>query len=318
MSHRLDIMRSMTCIDDAIARLAEGQHGVFTRRQAVLQGASRRAAQHRLASGSWDRVAGDVFRIVGAPQSWKQRVAVAVLAGGPPAAASHAAAAALLGVPGFEPGPVESLRQRGSDHRPLIGVLHETRVIPRHHLVVVDGIVATNLPRTLFDLAGRLRRYQVERLVDWALARNPALLPEMHAMLRELGRRGRPGIATMRALLDERGPGYVAPASELERLALRLLREDGLPEPVRQFDAGSATAWIGRVDLAYPEHRVLIEINSNLHHRQRSDVERDEFRYAQLAAAGWRVIPIGSELLRHHPRAFTRLVREALQVRVAA
>src|SRR5207302_1191285 len=85
VSHLRDIIRSMTTVDDAIARLAEGQHGVFTRRQAALQGASRRAIQHRMAAGMWEGVAGDVVRIAGAPQTWTQRVAVAVLAGGPPA-----------------------------------------------------------------------------------------------------------------------------------------------------------------------------------------------------------------------------------------
>ena len=94
----------------------------------------------------------------------------------------------------------------------------------------------------------------------------------------------------MRRLLAERSEGYVPPASELEARFRDLIREAGLPEPVRQLDAGDDEAWIGRVDVAFPPARLLIELDSHRHHSAKLDKEADEARDRKLGHAGWRVV----------------------------
>ena len=69
-----------------------------------------------------------------------------------------------------------------------------------------------------------------------------------------------------------------------------LVRTAGLPEPVRQFDAGDEETWIGRADVAYPPARLLIELDSLLHHSSKLDREADDARDRKLEAAGWRVV----------------------------
>src|SRR5204863_9730642 len=153
---------------------------------------------------------------------------------------------------------------------------------------------------------------RTERLVDSLIGRNEAVLADLQHMLKLLGRRGRKGIGVMREILSSRGPDYKPPESGLEALALRLLADASLPKPVRQLDVGDAIDWIARVDLAYPEHRVIIEIDGRPWHIAKLDAERDALRRAQLAAAGWRVLPIREELLCNQPEIFISLVAQAL------
>jgi predicted transcriptional regulator of viral defense system len=86
--------------DRAIAQLAESQHGLITRQQALGLGLSSRALQGRLNGGRWERVLRGVFRIAGSENAYEQRIMAATLAGGPGAIASHRSAAALYGTPG--------------------------------------------------------------------------------------------------------------------------------------------------------------------------------------------------------------------------
>src|SRR4051812_29738426 len=304
----------MGALHDAIARLAQGQHSVFSRAQARHLGATREQLRHRVERGRIEQLTRDLFRIPGSPRTWRQELAVSMLATAPAGAVTTRSAAALFNWSGFGPGPVETLVPIERNGERPVGSTARSRCVPPSHLVVVDGLVATSPARTVFGLAAVLHPKRTERLVDSLIGRNDAFLAELQSMLQVLGRRGRKGIGVMREILEARGPGYKAPESGLEALALRLLEEHGLPAPVRQLDVGDAIDWIARVDLAYPEHRVIIEIDGRPWHIAKLDAERDALRRAQLAAAGWRVLPIREELLRNDPELFIALVAQALRV----
>ncbi|HEX2047261.1 MAG TPA: type IV toxin-antitoxin system AbiEi family antitoxin domain-containing protein [Acidimicrobiales bacterium] len=274
-----------------IVVVAEKQHGVFTLAQARDAGFTRSAIRHRLASGYWEPTPERVLRVRGSPRTWEQRVVAATLAAGPSAAASHRSAAALLGFPGFERrGPPEVTVARSQRRRTVGGVVHLWRPFPEHHLTVIDGIVTTRVPRTLVDLAGVVHPRRTARAVDNCLAAGVATFATLQEAFFDLVGRGRKGIAVMRRILAERGPAYVSPASELEVLFLERIRDAGLPEPVRQFDAGDAERWIGRVDFAYPHVRALIEVDGRRYHTSLLDREADARRDAALLAGGWSVV----------------------------
>lgn len=271
--------------------IAVRQHGLFSHRQAVDAGFTRAAIRHRLQTGRWEQVAAFVYRAAGSTQTWEQRVFALVLAAGPSAAASHRSAAALLGIPGFERrGLVEVTTPRSRRHRAENAVVHRWRPFPSHHLTVIEAIVTTRVARTLCDLAGVLHPGRVERAVDNCLAMGIATPGTLQAAFFDLAGRGRKGSTAMRRILAERSEGYVPPASELEARFLDLVREAGLREPVRQFDTGDEESWIGRVDMAYPPARMLIELDSRRHHSSKLDRESDEARDARLRRAGWRMV----------------------------
>ncbi len=291
MSHPLGTMFAMSSMDRKIAIVAEKQHGVFTWQQARSAGLTPDAMKHRLRSARWQAMAKGVYRLCGSPRSWEQQVIALTLAAGPQAAASHRSAAALLGIPGFRRhGVPEVTTPRDRRHRPPSTIVHRWRPFPDHHLTVVEGIVTTRMARTLVDLAGVVHAGRTARAVDNCLAAGGVTLPALHATFCDMAGRGRKGVAVMRAILDERGPGYVAPASELEARFVDLVRAAALPEPVRQFDAGDGDAWVGRVDFAYPHIGLLVELDSRRHHSARLDRSADERRDALLLAGGWRCV----------------------------
>lgn len=239
---------------------------------------------------------------------------VLVLESGPDAAASHRSAAALLGVPGFSrSGHPEVTTPRPRRHRTTGGVVHRWRPFPDHHLTVVEGIATTRPARTLVDLAGVLHPARTERAVDNCLSAGILTLADLHSTFIELAGRGRKGIALMRRLLDERGPGYVAPASELEARFLALVRDAGLPEPERQLDVGDHQRWAGRVDVAYPVHGLVIELDSRRYHDAKVDLEDDQVRDQGLMAGGWRVIRIRWKQLTERPDEVVSLLQRLLR-----
>lgn len=270
--------------------LAGRQHGLVTATQAKDLGLTGSAILHRVRSGRWEPLGTGVYRLVGTERTWAQRLHGLVLASGPVAAASHRSAAALLGIPGFDrAGPVEVVTPRPRRHRDPEYRVHRWRVLPPDHLTVIEGIPTTRVPRTLMDLAGVLHPARTERAVDNCLAARTATLGSLRAAFIDLARPGRKGIAIMRRLLDERSDGYVAPASDLEACFVALIRRHGLPQPARQVDVGDGDGWIGRVDFAYLEIRLIIELDSGRHHTSKLDVESDRERDRRLRAAGWRI-----------------------------
>lgn len=278
-------------MDGTIAELAERQNGVFTVGQARSAGLTRSAILHRVESGRWEPAGAGVYRLVGTARTWEQRLHALVLASGPVAAASHRSAAALLAIPGFDrSGTVEVVTPRPRRHRDPNYRVHRWRALPDHHLTVVEGIATTRVARTLIDLAGVLHPGRTERAVDNCLAARAVTVGTLRAAFIDLARPGRKGIAVMRRLLVERGDGYVAPASELEACFLALLRRHDLPEPARQVDVGDGHGWVGRVDFAYIDARLVIELDGRRHHSSKLDVEADAARDRRLRAAGWRVV----------------------------
>ena len=90
-------------------------------------------------------------------------------------------------------------------------------------------------------------------------------------------------------LLGERLPGYDPGDSDLETRVLRLLVASGFLPPVQQhrLRLGSRTI---RIDLAYPEDRLAIELDGWDHHRTRTAFDDDRARANLLVASGWSVV----------------------------
>jgi very-short-patch-repair endonuclease len=180
-----------------------------------------------------------------------------------------------------------------------------------HHVTEVQGIPVTTLPKTIFDVAHRLKEDRLDRLIEMVIAKSPGILPALHALLDELACRGRPGIRAMRTQLRARPIGYVACQSALELRFARILEGAGEPPLTRQVDVGGHD-WIGRVDFADLPIRVLFEIDSILHHTTPGDVARDEARDRALRAAGWaEVVRIPEEHIWYQPWLVVECVRRA-------
>ena len=158
----------------------------------------------------------------------------------------------------------------------------------------------TTVSRTVFDLAGCVHPLRAARALDNALTRKYVALEALRRVTIELLARGRTGSTLMRALLAARGAGYIPPASGLEASFLALLIAAGVELPECQVDLG-ASGWIGRVDFYYRNLRLVIEIDSDIHHTAKLDTESDERRDEALRAAGFDVMRITQAELRNDP-----------------
>ena len=122
-------------------------------------------------------------------------------------------------------------------------------------------------------------------------------------------RRGRDGLGVLLRLVRKRTTSNVS-GSSWENKVRRAIVRAGLPEPARQFVIRDQRgAFVARVDLAYPEHRLYIEYDGDQHldPRQRA---KDRDRQNRLSAVGFRPLRFVDEDLRS-PAAIVVKVREA-------
>lgn len=296
--------------DDAIAAVAARQHAVFSREQAHQVGFDRRSIRWRVERRRWDRLARDVFAVAGAPDTWHRRAMAAALEVGAGAALTRRAAASLLGIPGFERGPLETVTRECVDHVVTLSTLHRSSLLPPNHLTSVDGIPCTTLARTLFDLAACERPARVARAVDNALGQMGLSVGRLEEVFGTLAGRGRAGTRTMRRILDERGDGYVPTESELEALAVAVVAAAGEAPLRRQVVLGDDVP-IGRVDFLDDRSRLVVEAQSRRFHSSwAAQVARME-RHARLAALGYRVIEVTWWQLVNEPEVFISILRRA-------
>jgi hypothetical protein len=297
---------------------AEAQHGALSSRQAREAGLTDRMVKQRLASGRWTALSYGVYRVGGAPDTWRQRLWVALLEAGDGAFVSHRSSSALFTVPGFAPGIVEVSKPKALDHTIRHGVLHESGLILPGHLTTIDGIPCSTLARSMFELAAVIRGDRLIRAVDNAMAHRGLTSQHLEDIVRDMAKRGRKGSAIMRKISEARGPHYVPPESGLESELIDLLVGAGLPEPERQLSLGDEDSFIGRVDLGYRRHKVLLEVDGAPWHASVSARAHDRERRNRLTALGFRILNFDEDDIRVHTTRTVRRVRTALAEAIAA
>jgi hypothetical protein len=298
-----------------IARRAASRHGVFSRADAVRGGASRGLIQSRVRTGRWETLFPGVYRLAGAPESWLQTLRAACLAVGLAAAASHRSAGAVSRLIGFGKGPVEISVPRGRRVRLRGVIVHEVVSLPSVDVTVVDAIPVTTATRTLIDLAAVVPADLFEEALDDALRRRLTTVPHLQRRINQLGTRGRPGLAVFRRLIAARAETGIILESPLETRFLRLLRRVGLPMPACQFEIRDRGRLVARVDFAYPEIRLAVEVDGYRWHSGRASWERDLARRNALTSLGWRVIHVTYGDIRDRPERTGELIAEALIAR---
>src|SRR5690242_13026626 len=167
---------------------AARQHGVFSRDQALACGMSRATITRRVDAGAWVRVYPGVYRLAGAPVTWKQSLLAACLAWGDGVAVSHRAAAALHELIGFKPGRIELIVPRKRE-RALPHNVHRPRYLDTVDVMTLDTIRVTRPARTLIDLATCVDSDLLEEALDDALRRRLVSLPRLRMRMTELGAR---------------------------------------------------------------------------------------------------------------------------------
>lgn len=265
----------------------EANHGLFTRRQALDAGFTSRMIERRVADGRWLVVYRGLYRVVGAAVTWESRLLAACLAG--PAVASHRSAGQLWDFPAMPGDTVEVTGLRHRRRKPADVAWHESYHLTPRDITEIEGIPATRPVRTFLDLGWSLTEDQLEEVLNDGLRRNLLSVPAIRVRMGQLGTRRR-GSGTVRRVLERHTPRNQPPESVLETRFLQLIRGAELPEPTAQHEVRVNGKIVARIDFAYPELELAIELDGAAYHWGEQRERRDRRRENALVMRQWRVL----------------------------
>jgi very-short-patch-repair endonuclease len=154
-----------------------------------------------------------------------------------------------------------------------------------------------------------VRPWIVEDALDRGLSTRLFRVPAVEGLLHDVARPGRRGCGVLRHVLDERALGAAAPDGLLEPRMARLLRDHDLPPAVFQHVV-PGTGY--RVDFAYPDVRLAIEVDGYEVHGTPRAMAADHQRQNRLMIAGWHVIRFTWGQVVRQPAQVAADVRRAL------
>lgn len=300
--------------DALLAKRAEAQYGLFTLHQAVAAGLNRTTVYRRAAAGRYEILHPGVFAIAGLPESWERSVLAACLAAGTGAVASHRTAARVWHLVDKSEDVVEITVPRNRRARLKKVTVHRFADLVPAHTTVRRRIPVTNPLRTMVDLAAVLGAGEVEDALDAGLAW-PSLfsVKAVRATLDALGGSGRPGAGVLRAVLDDRALGDRVNDSKLERRMANLLRRAGLPPAVFHYVVETpAGVFLAEVDFAYPEIKLVIEVDGFEAHGTPRAMGKDFVRQNGLVPYGWHVLRFTWRQVTREPDVVARAIRASL------
>ena len=290
------------------ARVAHRQYGLLTYAQAILLGYSPSQIRTNLHTGAWVETRKGVYVVGGVPPSWEQTLC-AVTLGFEDCWISHGTAA-RLGMLKHAPevDGIEILRPYGK-HRRVEGVVeHRSRIITPADVTRTHRIPVTAVGRTIVECSGRLTPRQTGEMLDDAQRRHPQALEDTRAAFARLASGGRRRLRGIRAVLALRIPGYDPGESDLELRALRVLVGAGLPMPVQQLRI-TLNGQRRRIDLAYPDLKIAIELLGWEWHGGRAAFDADHARSNELVSVGYRLLQFTSETSNEDMVRFVRETR---------
>ena len=256
-----------------MARIASRAHGVVTRQELLAAGLSAQQIKHRLRIGMLIEEYRGVYRAGHRAPSVEAGYMAAVKACGARAVLSGRAAAHLLGISRGKPPPPEVTAPTG---RRVKRVPTRRIRLDRHDVTKWRGIPVTAPARTLVDLAAVVDADTLARACHEAGIRHGTTPKQVEAALSH--RPNAPGAGRLRRVL--RGDVPVT-LSKLEARFLGLLRDAGLALPRTNRLIGER-----RVDCHWPNHGLIVELDSYRYHSSRHAWEQDRRREREARARG--------------------------------
>ena len=269
----------MNDADRLLVALAARQRQVFTRRQARLAGLTVAAVHRRVKAGIFVVHGPHTLHFAGSQLDWRGALLASLYDLGDDAAISGRAAAALHGLDGFDEGPIELLVPRPIRGRATVGTVTSSPHLSRLDVVTLEGdLRVTSGTRTILELAGRVTERELANAVDSACRKGLTAPDALWRRWEQLGRQGRPGVATFERVMEMTGV-----QSWLERRFLDLVARYGLPRPSLQRVYRRDGQHVARVAFDYPRSDVTAAVggrrgNMRAHHRRRQERRRNQLQ----------------------------------------
>lgn len=277
----------------AAVRILARQQSLITTAQAEGVGVNRKRCQRLVDRGVWERLETGVFGPAGVALTWKRRLMVALLLAPSGSLASHRCAAALLEVGGIvAPRPEITIPRGTTLRRPWLTV-HESTDLALADRRQVDGIPVTGPKRLAMDLGCVVSPDRYRDVLRGLRSRHGVRFEALLRTYLRHKRSGRNGGAALRDWLDRYADVGGIPESGLEQLALDAFLDAGL-SPVSQLWVEVAGSPRYRLDLAFPQLMIAVEVNGS-QHDERPAQAADAARTAVLEALGWTVLVVRSK-----------------------
>jgi hypothetical protein len=196
-----------------------------------------------------------------------------------------------------------------------VATVHRTTQWDRIEATVRSGIAVTGVARTLLDMAWWLAQTQLLIAVDDARLRKLVDWPDLYTVYRRHSRQGRTSCGPFRLMLDRHLGEETMSRSGWNRLVQALLVDGGLPKPELEYPVRGPDGFAADLDLAYPEQKIGIELDSATWHLNRTSFENDPRRRNELQNLGWSILNFTWADYAERSDKLIATVRTALELR---
>lgn len=254
----------------------------FTTAEAFQRGMTESTLKWAVKSGSIQRIARGVYLEGGDPSSQLERVLCLLAVTDGVACGSLAAALYELDSVPLHPPYVAVKSISGSHRKKLI-----RRTFLSGGIKGVEGYLCTNGVQTLTQLAATVDDLIWEQALESALRKQLLVIADLETALSDIDFAHKAGLNRIRRVLALRPSDAPPTESLLETLMVQLIRkETSLPAPMRQVEVRDRyDQFVARIDLAWPEVGLFLELDGQ-HHKDQPvyDARRET---AVVATKGW-------------------------------
>lgn len=288
-----------------LAEVATRQHGVVSLEQLRWLGFNKSWIDRRIAAGYLIRVQRSVYAVGHARLSREGYWMAAVLTYGEGTLLSHLSAAAHCGLLRTSAAKIDVSLASHRDVRARKGIrTHHSRLHPSD-IGRKDSIPVTSPMRTLLDLADVVAPPRVREAFEQSQRMGLFDRRAVDAVIeRSPGRRGLKVVGELIAEGQDTPPDLRSPR---EQEFLDLIRAAGLPIPQTNVVVEGIL-----VDAYWPEHGLVVELDSYGYHRSKAKFEQDRKNTEQLQNAGLAVRRFSTDRLKEKPNAIVQAVRAEL------
>jgi hypothetical protein len=280
-------------------------YGLFSVSQARAAGYSRADIERQVRRGTWNRRKRGVLEASGRQWQTHDELLLAVLTGGPQAVGGFASAADVFGWDLRHPSgrphlvtPVDS-----SD-----GAGYRTRLEPED--VVLIGVLPVTSPlRTALDIASSSDFDTSVITLDSALRSKQVSVEDLHTRFQASQRNGAPAARLALASADP-GSGSI-PETEARLLFARV----GLPAPTTQYVVRAGGRFVARVDFAWEDALLIVEIDGFMYHSPEGAFQRDRTKQNAAQLQNWLVLRFTVADIRENPELVAAQIWAGLQRR---
>lgn len=294
----------MTSIQEHLLR----QAGAISTSQARDAGLSHRQIDRKVSSGEWLAVRRGVYRLAAAVPLPETGLWTSLLSLGPESLLAEEGAIWWWGVVPEVPSRwtfVSGCSRRSDADLRVTRAFVDRRDRHRHR-----GVNVVSRPWAVLTTAASWERREDGRGIALIDRAKQTRAVRQHDLQRAFDRHpGCWGSATIRRLLARTGDGA---HSELERLALSLLKGAGIVGFTPNLTVRLSDGTSAEIDIAFPDRRIAIELDGYAFHSGADAFRSDVRRGNRLLADGWTVRRFTWDDLLRDPDAFVTTVLELL------